>query len=139
MLLLLLLSHSVSPTLCHPVDCSLPGSSVHGILQASELPGDLPDPGIEPRSPALQADSLSLSHQGSPHCVYVMFMISELGKLNIVFYQTSPPHHHHAEHWACGSKYNRRRSHVLVLGFHLMCADSTGKKRCNAHVLCAEI
>ena len=30
-------------------------------------PGDLPDPGIEPRSPALKADSLSLSHQGSPH------------------------------------------------------------------------
>ena len=25
-------------------------------------PGDLPDPGIEPRSPALQADSLLLSH-----------------------------------------------------------------------------
>ena len=32
-------------------------------------PGDLPDPGIElgsPATPALQADSLSLSHQGSP-------------------------------------------------------------------------
>ena len=32
-------------------------------------PGDLPDPGVEPVSPvvpALQADSLSLSHQGSP-------------------------------------------------------------------------
>ena len=29
-------------------------------------PGDLPDPGIEHESPALQADSLSLSHQGSP-------------------------------------------------------------------------
>ena len=28
-------------------------------------PGDLPDPGIEPESPALQADSLLLSHQGS--------------------------------------------------------------------------
>ena len=27
--------------------------------------GDLPDPGIEPWSPALQADSLPLSHQGS--------------------------------------------------------------------------
>ena len=25
------------PTLCHPMDCSLPGSSVHGILQASIL------------------------------------------------------------------------------------------------------
>ena len=29
-------------------------------------PGDLPHPGIEPRSPTLQADSLPLSHQGSP-------------------------------------------------------------------------
>ena len=28
-------------------------------------PGDLPDPGTEPMSPALQADSLPLSHQGS--------------------------------------------------------------------------
>ena len=27
-------------------------------------PGDLPDPGIEPASPALQAGSLSMSHQG---------------------------------------------------------------------------
>ena len=41
------------------------GSSVHGILQARRLewvafpsPGDLPNPGIKPRSPALQADSL---------------------------------------------------------------------------------
>ena len=25
------------PTLCHPVDCSSPGSSVHGILQAGIL------------------------------------------------------------------------------------------------------
>ena len=29
-------------------------------------PGDLPNPGIESRSLALQADSLPLSHQGSP-------------------------------------------------------------------------
>ena len=28
-------------------------------------PGDLPDPGIEPASPALQADSLPLSHLGN--------------------------------------------------------------------------
>ena len=47
------------------MDCSLPGSSVHGILQARNWsglpfpsPGDLPDPGIEPRSPTLQADAL---------------------------------------------------------------------------------
>ena len=44
------------PTLCNPVNCSLPGSSVCGILQARILewvalcpaPGNLPDPGIEP-------------------------------------------------------------------------------------------
>ena len=51
------------PTLCDPMDCSPPSSSVHGISRQgywSGLPfpsrGDLPDPGIEPRSPALQAD-----------------------------------------------------------------------------------
>ena len=31
------LSHSVCPTLCNPMDCSPPGSSVHGILQARIL------------------------------------------------------------------------------------------------------
>ena len=29
-------------------------------------PGDLPDLGVEPTSPAWRADSLRLSHQGSP-------------------------------------------------------------------------
>ena len=29
-------------------------------------PGDLPDPGIEPRSPTLQADTLTSEPQGSP-------------------------------------------------------------------------
>ena len=109
-------------TLRDPLDCSLPGPSVHGIFKARVLawvaidfsdvskqiplniayacacsvvsdsvtlwtvahqaplskkfsrqeywsglpfpsPGDLPDPGIKPVSPALQADSLPLSHQ----------------------------------------------------------------------------
>ena len=92
---------------CEPTDCSLPGSSVHGILQARTVervafpffrassqprdwtqvsripgrfftswatretqeywsgepipsPGDLPDPGIELRSPALFADVIRL-------------------------------------------------------------------------------
>ena len=34
-------------------------------------PGDLPDPGIEPASPALQPDSLPLNHLGSPFSVFV--------------------------------------------------------------------
>ena len=47
--------------------------SVCGIFQARILeyvpfpsPGDLPDPGIEPRSPALQADSLPTELPGKP-------------------------------------------------------------------------
>ena len=47
---------------CDPMDCSLPGFSVHGILQARILEwvaitpsGDLPDPEIKPMSPASPA------------------------------------------------------------------------------------
>ena len=40
------------------MDCSPADSSVHGILQARPPRGDLPNPGMESRSPALQADSL---------------------------------------------------------------------------------
>ena len=106
------------PTLSDPMDCSLSGSSVHGVLQARVLewgaiafykkklsspypqcvyllvavmstpvrplcpwdsprqeywsglpcpsPGDLPNPGTELRSPALQADSLISEPQGKP-------------------------------------------------------------------------
>ena len=53
-------------TLCDPMNCGSPGSSVHGILQARILewaaifcsPGDLPYPGIKGRSPALQTESV---------------------------------------------------------------------------------
>ena len=52
------------PTLCNPKNCSPPGSSVHGILQARKLEwvavtfssGSSP-PGMEPESTKLQADS----------------------------------------------------------------------------------
>ena len=61
------------PSLFDPMDCSLSGSSVHGIFQARVLqwiavssPGDLPDPGIEPGSLALQADALPSEPPGKP-------------------------------------------------------------------------
>ena len=46
--------------LCDPMDFSLPGSSVHGILQARILEQRFPSPreSSQPRSPALQVDSL---------------------------------------------------------------------------------
>ena len=46
--------------------------TVHGVLQARILepfpsPGDLPNPGIEPKSPALQTDSLPTEPRGKPN------------------------------------------------------------------------
>ena len=62
------------PTLCDPMDCSLPGSSVHGILQARILewltfpsPGGIfPIQGSNPRLPCCKQILYRLSHQGSP-------------------------------------------------------------------------
>jgi len=54
-------------TLCNSMDCNLPSSSVHGILQARKLEYFIIQrifltQGSKPQSPALQADSLHLSH-----------------------------------------------------------------------------
>ena len=60
---------------CDPMDCSLPGSCVHGILQARILewiavacPGPLPDPGVDPVCPPWHVGQvfLLLRHQDSP-------------------------------------------------------------------------
>ena len=58
------LSHSVMSDSSWPMDCSLLGSSIHGIFQVrilechALLQRNLSNQGIEPGSPALQADSL---------------------------------------------------------------------------------
>ena len=59
------------PTLCNPTDCGPPGSPVHGILRARILepfpsPGDLPDPGIEPKSPVLAGRFFTAEPSGKP-------------------------------------------------------------------------
>ena len=55
------------------MDCSLPGSSVSGILQVRILEwvpcpseGDLPDPKIEPRSPHCRQILYRFSYSGTP-------------------------------------------------------------------------
>ena len=61
------------PTLCDPVDCSPPGSSVHGILQARILEwvaisfsrGIFPTQGSNSHLLHWQADSLPMSDLGS--------------------------------------------------------------------------
>ena len=61
------------PTLYDPRDCRQLGSSVRGILQsrilewvATSFSRDLSDPGLEPRSPTLQADFLPSEPPGKP-------------------------------------------------------------------------
>ena len=56
-----------------PINCSPPGSSVYGIFQKEywsgllfHPPGDLPDAGIEPLSPALPVDFLRVQ-SGKPY------------------------------------------------------------------------
>ena len=50
-------------TLCNPMNCTFPGSSLHRISHGSGLPFPSPedrlDPGIEPTSPSLRADSFN--------------------------------------------------------------------------------
>ena len=62
------------PTLCDPMECSPPGSSVHGVSPGKNTgvgchalpPGDLPSPETEPRLLTLQVDSLPSEPPGKP-------------------------------------------------------------------------
>ena len=76
------------PTLCNPMDYT-----VHSILQARILewvafpsPGVLPNPGIEPRPPALQVDSLPTEPQGKP-IVIISYIIWYSNRFIILFTQ----------------------------------------------------
>ena len=65
---MLCLVAQLCPTLCDPMHCSPPGSSVHGdspgkntgVSGHALLQGDLPNPEIKPRSPALQVDFFTI-------------------------------------------------------------------------------
>ena len=87
------------PILCDHMDCSPPGSSVYGILQASilewvaiSLPGDLPDPGTEPRSLALLADSLPYEPLGKMKYAYCKTCIKWKVKVAWPFLQSHSPY-----------------------------------------------
>ena len=72
-------------SLCDHMDCSPPGSSVHGAFQARILewvatshPRDLPDPGIEPvslSSPSLAGGFFTTVAPGKPHVYPYMYVV----------------------------------------------------------------
>ena len=68
------------PTLCNPMNCSSPGSSVHGILQARILQWVLPDPGTQVSCIAgrfftiwANREALSYEYFGSISCTIFTF------------------------------------------------------------------
>ena len=71
------------PILCNPADCSPPGSSVlgdspgkkTGVGRLCLLQGDVSNPGIEPGSPALQADSLPAELPAVPKLLGVQSLL----------------------------------------------------------------
>ena len=73
-------SCSVMSDSWQPHDCSLPGSSVHGILQA-RVPEWLAIPfsrgSSQPRSPALQADSLPCEPPGKPIIKTMIYFLKD--------------------------------------------------------------
>ena len=79
---LLLLFLHFCLTLCNPIHCSAPGSSVHGILQARipegspcPPPGNLPNPGTEPisfASPALAGGFFTTSTTWESVCKWTL-------------------------------------------------------------------
>ena len=84
-----------------PTDCT-----VHGILQARILEwvafpssGDLPNPGIEPRSSALRADSLPAEPQGwtRTNTFIVLSVICYIETLNILPWILNPAFYHLVE------------------------------------------
>ena len=120
------------PMLCQPMNCSPPGSSVHGILQARIFEwvamissrGIFPTQGwnpVSPGAPDLQAHSLLLSHQGSPKTAllrywYTMQFTIESFQINVfvclflVYLQLF--NHHNNQFW--NTFYHPKRNFMFV-------------------------
>ena len=76
MLWVCVLVAQLCPTLCDPMDCGLQAPLSMGFSRQEywsglpfPSPEELPNPGIEPWSPASQAVSLPFELQGSPVCL----------------------------------------------------------------------
>ena len=145
-------------TLRGPVDCSPPGSSVPGILQArilewGAMPSsrDLPDLGVEPRSPALQVDSLPAEPQGKPrntgvsslsllqwifltqesnwgllHCRQILYQLSYQGHPHIFIYICTYTHTHITYIHICNTY-----SVLIICNIHIISVIPSGCKREN--------
>ena len=117
------------------MDCSQPGSSVHGILQEEYWsglpflsPGDFSDPGIRHRSPTLRADSLPSELQGGIFVniwifVNIQSTLQTLGSLRSTLCQSEVPV---LSRTMCLSLIRQARS-VKILTFALLTTPRHGR------------
>ena len=141
------------PTLCKPMDYSPPVSSVGFSRQEywSGLPcpppGNLPNPGDEPRSSALQADSLPTKPPGKPkntevgslsllqqiflaqelnpgflHCRRILYQLSYQGSPRILEWVAYP--------FSSGSSQPRNRTRVSCIAGRYLPTELSGRNRC---------
>ena len=99
------------PALWDSMDCSPPAPSVHGVPRQEywsglpfPSPGDLPNPGIEPMSPALAGGFLAPEPPGKRSCnTYLMFVSFIIGfDLDLWFF--GHPRESSALSWPLGLK-----------------------------------
>ena len=108
------------PTVCSPMDYTVRGILQARILEWVAFPSsrDIPNPGIEPKSPTLQADSLPAEPQGKPqntgvgsqsllqgifptqgsnsgllYCRRILYQLSSQGSLRKCFPKPQPQNH----------------------------------------------
>ena len=146
----------LSPTFCDPMDyityqapLSM-GFSRNGLSFPS--PGDLPNPGIKPMSPALQMDSLLLSHLGRNALKCIMNMLKWIvsqcsgndfvkGNLAILlFFLILPMHYELPKRFCLTSaasfiyvsyvKYHSMLKSILLFSFCISSSQSATRKCC---------
>ena len=97
------------PTLCDPMDCSPPGSSVHGILQARILEwvaipfsrGIFPTLGLNPGLPHCRQILYHLSHQGNSYQLHSHPASIDLGMLDLRKHEETNTHFQGTERATC--------------------------------------
>ena len=80
-------------TLCDPMDCSPPSSSVHGIPRQEHwrglpfpFPEDLSCPDVDPASPALASRFFTTEPPGKPEVTDLLFELSDPRATLITYY-----------------------------------------------------
>ena len=110
-------------TLCDPMNCYSPDSSVHEVILAEHWsglpfppPGNLPNPGIKPASPVapeLQANSLPLGHLGSPKIFSYHTLAAIRKRKEVSWAAISPFPFHRWGNWGLGTWFSRLTLQVI--------------------------